>query len=402
MRSPVPYQLVDDPSQLHTVADALASGRGPFAVDTERASSFRYGDRAFLVQIYRRGAGTFLIAPEGMREDVREKIGAVLNGQEWIIHAAGEDLRSLALLGLTPGRLFDTELASRLGGFDRPNLAAMVHRFVGVELEKGHGHEDWSKTPLPVSWRDYAALDVAYLHELAEGLAEYLDAAGKLEWAAQEFDHLIATHSQTAPPAKTWREVKGMASVRTFSGMQVARELWRTRDKIGRETDTSPSLVLSNRALVDIARAEPTTARELSTAAPSERMPAREAKRWQTVVDSALAADRSTWPQRKQLDAAVPPSKSVWERTSPVTWDVLQRSRVGISAVASDLRVQPEVLLTPMNLRQMVWEAPVDGPALDTHLTAERLRACGARPWQVAITAPVIARAHAEALRSAD
>ena len=142
--------------------------------------------------------------------------------------------------------LFDTELASRLVGYDRPNLAAMVERFVGVELEKGHGHEDWSRTPLPKSWQDYAALDVEYLNELAEALTEVLDAEGKLRWAFEEFAHLISVYSLTPRPVKSWRDMKGISSLRDQSGLQVARELWHAREEISEQRDicllyTSPS-----------------------------------------------------------------------------------------------------------------------------------------------------------------
>ena len=44
-------------------AELLARGTGPFAVDAERASGFRYSNRAYLVQIRRAGAGTVLIDP---------------------------------------------------------------------------------------------------------------------------------------------------------------------------------------------------------------------------------------------------------------------------------------------------------------------------------------------------
>ena len=49
--------------EIAAAADLLASGTGPFAVDAERASGFRYSNRAYLIQIRRAGAGTVLIDP---------------------------------------------------------------------------------------------------------------------------------------------------------------------------------------------------------------------------------------------------------------------------------------------------------------------------------------------------
>ena len=39
--------------EIARAADQLASGAGPFAVDAERASGFRYSNRAYLIQIRR-------------------------------------------------------------------------------------------------------------------------------------------------------------------------------------------------------------------------------------------------------------------------------------------------------------------------------------------------------------
>lgn len=398
MSARLDYRLVDTPAAFREAAGSLARGRGPFAVDTERASSFRYGNRAFLVQVARRGAGTFLIAPEGHRDEVREIFAPVLGGQEWIIHAAGEDLRSLALLGLHPGILFDTELASRIVGYDRPNLAAMVERFVGVELEKGHGHEDWSRTPLPKSWQDYAALDVEYLHELAEALTEVLDAHGKLHWAFEEFAHLIAVYSKTPYPEKTWRDMKGLASVRDQSGLQVARELWHAREEISEQRDIAPGRLLPDRALLAIALAEPDSPHGLTCAIGSKSMPSRDVRRWLDVVQRALSADPATWPRRGDPRANSTPSKSGWERHYPESWRMLQLCREDIAASAEDLDIRPDILLTPAILRETVWNAPDKAPAWDTHQAATALENAGARPWQIQLTAPILAAAHAEML----
>ena len=45
--------LIVTSEALAEAAAALAAGRGPVAVDAERASGFRYGHRAFLVQLRR-------------------------------------------------------------------------------------------------------------------------------------------------------------------------------------------------------------------------------------------------------------------------------------------------------------------------------------------------------------
>ena len=54
--------LVDTPAEFSSACAELAQGSGPIAIDAERASGIRYGQRAFLVQLRRANAGTYLLA----------------------------------------------------------------------------------------------------------------------------------------------------------------------------------------------------------------------------------------------------------------------------------------------------------------------------------------------------
>lgn len=190
--------------EIAAAAELLDRGRGPFAVDAERASGFRYSGRAYLIQIRRAEAGTVLIDPVSHGGDpltVLAPVAEVLSTNEWILHSADQDLPCLAEVGMRPPALYDTELAGRLAGFDRVNLAAMVERLLGLGLTKGHGAADWSKRPLPSAWLNYAALDVELLIELRAAISRVLAEQGKTDWAAQEFEHLRSFESR--PPGRT-------------------------------------------------------------------------------------------------------------------------------------------------------------------------------------------------------
>ena len=165
--------MVQFGSALQAVAEAIEHGRGPVAVDAERASGFRYSARAYLVQLRRAGAGSALIDPIPVAGQF-EPLARALDGPEWVLHAASQDLAGLAELGLRPARLFDTELAGRLAGLPRVGLGPMVEQLLGLRLEKGHGAADWSTRPLPEEWLVYAALDVEVLIELRNLLDDML------------------------------------------------------------------------------------------------------------------------------------------------------------------------------------------------------------------------------------
>ena len=251
--------VVETERGLARAAAAVAAGEGPVAIDAERASGYRYGQRAYLVQVRREGAGTWLIDPIGCPDlsPLDEAIGAA----EWILHAATQDLACLAEVGLRPRQLFDTELAGRILGLPRVGLAAVVEHYLGLSLAKEHSAVDWSTRPLPEPWLRYAALDVEVLTELRNLMGVDLAAQGKSEWARQEFTSLLTwTPTERVDP---WRRTSGMNTLRSRRSVAIVRELWYARDDIARERDTSIGRVLPDAALVDIAKAAPATTADL-------------------------------------------------------------------------------------------------------------------------------------------
>ena len=151
--------VLSTPAEFADAGARLAAGEGPIALDTERASGFRYSGRAYLIQIRRHGTGSLLIDPIDHPDALGPVIEA-LDGPQWVLHAADQDLPCLRELGFVCADLFDTKLGGRLLGIQRVNLAAMVAHHLGLGLAKGHGAADWSRRPLPDDWLNYAALDV--------------------------------------------------------------------------------------------------------------------------------------------------------------------------------------------------------------------------------------------------
>ncbi|MGW1141796.1 HRDC domain-containing protein [Streptomyces zhihengii] len=379
--------VVADEEALAAVTAAFAAGSGPVAVDAERASGYRYGQRAYLVQLRREGAGTALIDPVGCPD--LSGLGEALAGTEWILHAATQDLPCLRDIGMRPTRLFDTELAGRLAGFPRVGLGAMVESVLGYALEKGHSAVDWSTRPLPEPWLRYAALDVELLVDLRDALEKELDRQGKLEWALEEFDAIAS--APPAPPRKDpWRRTSGMHKVRRRRQMAVVRELWNTRDRIAQRRDVSPGKVLGDAAIVEAALALPTGVQAL-TALPGfgQRMGRRQLEQWQAAVDRAKALPDNELPQPGQSVAGPPPPRS-WADKDPAAAARLSAARTAVTALAEELNMPQENLLSPDTVRRVCWEppAPLTPDAVSTALTA-----LGARAWQVTLTAPLLVQA---------
>ena len=377
-------------TEIAGAAQLLASGTGPLAVDAERASGFRYSNRAYLVQIRRAGAGTVLIDPVNHGEDpvaTLAPVAAVLAADEWVLHAADQDLPCLAEIGLTPPTLYDTELAGRLAGFERVNLAAMVQRLLGLQLMKGHGAADWSKRPLPDDWLNYAALDVEVLLELRAAIADVLREQGKTDWAAQEFEY-VRTFEAAPTRRDRWRRTSGIHKVRNARALAAVRELWQTRDHIARRRDIAPGRILPDSAIINAATADPDTVEKLT------ELPVfggnRQRRSAQVWLD-ALARARTAAPPEVQEPSNGPPPASRWSRRKPEAAVRLESARAGLSAVSQRVSVPTENLVSPEVVRRLCWDwQPVDDT---TAAVDDFLREAGVRPWQRELVVPVLTEA---------
>jgi ribonuclease D len=375
---------VADHRALHGLANDLAAAHGPIALDTERASGFRYGSRAFLVQIRRAGVGTALVDPVPFAD--LEPLAEPLRQGEWILHAATQDLPCLAELGLRPARLFDTELAGRLAGLPRVGLGPLVEQILGLHLAKGHGADDWSRRPLPADLLDYAALDVEVLIELRDAMAQMLAAAGKLEWAEQEFAAIVDAPPPAARP-DPWRRVSGIHSISDRRTLAAIRELYAARDDLARTRDLAPHRVLPDSAIVNAAIAMPATVREL-TALPvfGGHAQRRQAERWFAALERARRLPAAELPPRR-LPADGPPSASRWVHKDPDAAARLEAARAGLAAVSEQVTVPVENLASPRLVRAILWQPPAAGDI------AAAMEHGGARPWQIELVAPVLTAA---------
>ncbi len=385
--------------EIEAAAQLLDRGRGPFAVDAERASGFRYSNRAYLIQIRRADAGTVLIDPVSHGADplaALRPVAEVLSTDEWILHSADQDLPCLAEVGMRPPALYDTELAGRLAGFERVNLATMVERLLGFGLAKGHGAADWSKRPLPTEWLNYAALDVELLIELRAAIADVLAGQHKTAWAAEEFDYLRAFKSgeasqEGAPVARPdrWRRTSGIHRVRDRRGLAAVRELWTARDRIAQRRDIAPRRILPDSAIIEAAIANPTTVEEL-IALPvfGGRNQRRSAPMWLAALEAARQ-NKNPPPQAEAPNGPPPPAR--WSRRKPEAAARLEAARAALAEVSERVHVPAENLVSPDLVRRLCWDwegAPDPLEAVDGFL-----RAGQARTWQRELVDPVLARA---------
>lgn len=382
--------IVDTPAALEHVCELVAAATGPVALDTERAGSFRYSQGAYLVQLRREGAGTFLIDPVAFPD--LEPLNRAIGKAEWVLHDATQDLPWLAELKMRPQLLFDTELAAKLLNFEGFGLATVMEQLLGITLAKEHSAVDWSTRPLPLDWQTYAALDVDYLIDLRNQLWLKLQDADKDDWAEQEFDFLL--DFQPPPPKPDpWRHVPGSGKVHAPRNLAALRELWYSRDDLAQREDLAPTKVLTNAAMIALAVALPKGKRYMGALEEfrGDTAGRKRADRWYAALRKSYQLSAKELPARRapRIPGTVPDSRT-FTHNHPLEADRWRRLREAVAGVATQLDVNYEAMLEPKTIRRLAWVLPDDASESQV---LEVLQASQARPWQIESTLDVLVQA---------
>lgn len=382
--------VISDESAFEDALGKLALGEGPFAVDAERASGFKFSARAYLIQIKRNGGGLHLIdpIPFGPHHRLFLKLNDLLQNDEVILHASTQDLPCLRELGINPKKLFDTELGGRIAGLPRVGLGPLLESLMEVSLAKEHSAADWSQRPLPKEWLNYAALDVELLVELRDKVYALLASANKWEWAREEFAAIL---NAPPPPPRIdpWRRTSGMHKIKKREQLAIIRSLWTVRNEIAQELDISQGRLLSDAAIVElasIAHLKPIKSKkDLERALRPLGLRARwmeNAASWISAISDALALSEDQWPQARTDSDALPPLK-IWRERFPDKYAPLTHAKARLAVKAEELSIPLENMITPEYIRRICWNSPKGE-------VATALAALGARNWQIEIAAPIL------------
>ncbi|MFA5918688.1 MAG: HRDC domain-containing protein [Candidatus Nanopelagicaceae bacterium] len=389
-------------SELERTIATLATGSGPFAIDAERASGYKYSSRAYLIQIKRTDGGLHLIDPIPFQSQGPENVhplfdalNELINSDEVILHASTQDLPCLREVGLIPSKIFDTELGGRIAGLPRVGLGALVQSLLGISLAKEHSSVDWSTRPLPQDWLNYAALDVELLIELRASVGEILRAQGKSEWADQEFAAILNAR-MPEPRKDPWRRASGIHKIKDRARLAIIKSIWHERDTLARHLDIAPGKLLSDAALIELSVRIPQDRKEMEKALRPLGARARwfeHAPNWLRAIEAGRATPESHWPPVRIETDSMPPVK-IWRERFPNKFAPLSHARANIEKEAQALSIPPENLISPDLVRRICWSPPESSTtSLHTERVRDALLERGARPWQVSIVAPLLAHA---------
>lgn len=255
-------RYIDTAEELNTLLLDL-KGSDFVAIDTEFMREKTYYPKLCLVQINNDNIQAII---DAVAISDLSAFASLLQDKSCmkIFHAATQDIEVLYYAaGVTPWPLFDTQLAAALLGYPlQVGYGPLVQSVCGVKLPKADGYSNWARRPLSHSQIKYALDDVVFLPEIYKALSAQLAEKGRLSWLDQDFRSLAEVSHYKNEPREMWRHVK-RASALSSQQLAIVRELAAWREVEAMHRDFPRKRILSDEAIVEIARKAPKNKEEL-------------------------------------------------------------------------------------------------------------------------------------------
>ena len=259
---------VERPSTLEALALG-ARAAGKLALDTEFMGEGRYRTLLCLIQ---------LAIPDGAdgseRIEIVDPLAEDLDGAplaamledpavQVVVHAGRQDIALMRRRFATNvTNVFDTQLAAGFAGMGaQSSYESLLAEMLGVRVSKSASFTRWDARPLSPEQLAYAREDVVHLLELAAELERRLEKLGRLQWAYEECEPLERSSDERDPGAIFARlpRVGGLSA----SSRPIARELVKWREQTAMRQDRPVQSVLSDAALMEIAKRKPSSRSDL-------------------------------------------------------------------------------------------------------------------------------------------
>ena len=225
----------------------LNPDREQVGFDLEANGLHRFQEEICLVQVCR-GDEVRLFDPleGGKLEPVRDW----LTGADIWMHGADYDMALFLMSWQTlPRRIFDTQIAAQLLGYDRFGYAALVEQAFEVELSKSSQKADWGQRPLPSKMLEYAVNDVRYLLPLANKLESTLREKGRHGWFLQNCEAaMLRVVERSKEERESWR-ISGAGKLQPKE-LNFLKAIWEWRNEEAREWDRPAFMVCGNKQII--------------------------------------------------------------------------------------------------------------------------------------------------------
>jgi ribonuclease D len=253
---------------LQAIAEG-ARAAGKIALDTEFMGEGRYRTLLCLIQLAvpQSSAGPKRIEVfDPLEEDFDgSPLAQVLADPaiQVVVHAGRQDIALVRRRFQTEvENVFDTQIAAGFVGMGaQSSYESLLTEILDIRVAKSASFTRWDARPLSAEQLGYARDDVLHLLEMAGELERRLSSMGRLEWAREECAPLERSSDERDPEAIFARlpRVRGLNA----TARPIARELVLWREQTAARQNRPVQSVLSDAALMEIAKRKPSSPREL-------------------------------------------------------------------------------------------------------------------------------------------
>ena len=320
------------------------------AFDTESNGFYAHKEKVCLIQISS-PTEDFIVDPIAFKDI--SALGPLFADPkiEKLFHAGEYDVLCLKRdYGFTFSNLYDTMIAARMLGTKELGLAAAIERHFGIVISKKLQRADWGKRPLTPEMIRYAQGDTHFLMRLADIQKKMLLEKDRMEDALESFCDLAALEPniRTFDTEGFWKlvgrdDIGGQA-------MAVLKEIWLYRENQAQSRDRAPFRVMPEDLMVSIAKAQPETREALAVV---RGMSPYILERFGGGLLAAVERGRAAEPLTRPPSTAAPERK----RLSDVEWRTFEALRAWRKSRSEKDGVEPVVIMTTENLRQLAIHA---------------------------------------------
>jgi len=181
-----------------------------------------------------------------------------------LLHSGTEDLEVLQqTVGAIPEPLVDTQIACAMMG---QSLQLGYHHALkwlfDVEIDKDQTRSNWCKRPLNERQLRYAAMDVVLLPEMLLMLRSKLEDAGRWTWVEEDVARMQRNALTSVDPEIAYMRFSGIGRMNNGT-LQALKYLARWREQIADERNRARGFVISDSAMLQLAREKPSSAEQL-------------------------------------------------------------------------------------------------------------------------------------------
>ena len=256
--------LINTPNELETLVNR-ALNAPCVGIDTEFVWEQTYYPRLGIVQVGFSESDCHLIDAVTLSD--LSPLGTLLSDPHTvkILHDAQQDLWILRrITDAIPCNIFDTRCAAGFAGLSSNlSLGNLLRMRLNIQLPKTETRTDWLRRPLSDKQLEYALDDVRFLPALREHILTDIQRRGRENWLAEELrQYDIAKLYDDRAPEEQYTRIKGTGRL-SRRDMAIVRELAAWREKKARQVDRPRNRVISDDAIVQIARRKPQSIQSL-------------------------------------------------------------------------------------------------------------------------------------------